>query len=214
MKMSKDEKRRIYETEKVRLKARQDFEKEGGGRAWVWVIVIAVLAGGLWLLWHKAKSQPSRLMAQVEQIIESTEETSQQQGVGSVWEQVLPLLETEKDPAALVALVREARAVSDGIATDGYDFRKESYWMSASAAVYRLGEIGTEETAAALVELLCDETLSWDEHKDAVNIAHAISICGKTCLPYLEQVPTDHSRRDFVDDLIPYLQRGDIIDPE
>lgn len=209
MKIDKDEKRRIYETEIIRLKARRDFEKEKSGGGWLWVIVVLILVtGGFFLV--RQIGGPSRLMGEVDQIIESAEDPSRQ-GMGKIWERFATLLEAQDDPAALESLVREAREATDRLGVDVKDFRAECYWMAETGALLRLGELGTDDAAAALVALLADEQLSWDGEA-ALNIAHAISVCGKACIPYLAEVPADHPRFEFADELIPFLQRGEIIE--
>lgn len=210
MKIDKDEKRRIYETEMIRLKARRDFEKEGGGGKWVWLIVVVVLLAGSLLLVHRML-RPSRLMRDVERIIASAEGHSGQQ-VGVIWDQFEELLRTQDDPAALASLVGDLREAAGKIEAPIEGFRAECYWIAETGALLQLGELGTDEAAAALVALLCEEKLSWDRQKDAMNIAQAITICGKACLPLLEKIPADHPRRSFADHLIPYLQRGEIVE--
>jgi len=171
------------------------------------VVLIALAIGGFFLVRHLAG--PGRLMAEVERIVDSAEDRSHR-GVGKVWDQVATILEAEEDAAALARLVRDAQAAPRKIEADGFDFRIESYWMAQSGAVFRLGELGTDEAAKALVELLSDEDLSWDG-EGALNIAHAISVCGKLCLPYLEAVSAEHPRFEFANALIPVLKRGEII---
>jgi hypothetical protein len=210
MKIDKDEKRRIYDTEMIRLKARRDFEKEGSGGKWVWLIVILMLAGGAFFLLRRGAG-PSRLMKEVDQIIAAAE-NQPGQNVGEIWDQLATLIEAEEDTAALATLVRETREATEQIEAPAKGLRAECYWMAETGALLRLGELGTDEAAAALVGLLCDERLDWDKQRNALNIAHTISLCGKPCLPHLKSVPADHPRRGFVDHLIPYLQRGELIE--
>lgn len=213
MKIDKDEKRRIYETEIIRLKARRAFEKEKSGGGWLWVIVVLILVTGGFFLVRQIgsdRSAAAELMAQVEQIIESVEAAGPDASPDNVWDQLMVLLEAEDDPAVLARLAREAHAAADrvGVARDN-SFRRESYTNVLGASILRLGDIGGDRAADALVGLLCDRQFDWNQMEEGFVLACVISICGEPCLPYLRDMPADHPMREYADHLIPMIERGE-----
>jgi len=201
--LDKSERRQIYETEMVRLRARRDFERQRG-RGWLALLLALLVAGGvIWIsrragmLGGPGQTDSERLFARIETAVEETDT-----GAGaSSYDAVAKVLAEVEDPAELAGLVR---LTSERLQTS--PAHRRVCLDGRSAALDRLVELGDPDAAAALVGLLRDAETAWDEHA-AREITWAIAAVGSPCLPYLLEVSEDHARKDWANRLVAQIRR-------
>lgn len=224
MALSKDEKRRVYETEQLRLKARKDSQKssKAGCGCVVLVILGIIAAGGVWLStreenrewwsWLKPTRSPADdVMARIRAVAKK----AAPEGVGRTrYPQMAKILAGITDVAVLrevfyrcVPITRQWQA-RPGV---------NPYWQAEMAVLFRLAELRTDAAAKVLVGLLSDGDLRW-EGEAATNIGTAITRCGPPCLPYLDGLADDHAQKKLANRSAALIRSGgmmggDTIDP-
>ena len=224
MALSKDDKRRIYETEQLRLKAKKDSQKssKAGCGCVVLVVLGIVAAGGVWLSmreenqewwsWLKPRRSPADdVMAKIRAVAQKAAPEGQGR---TKYAQMATVLAGITDVAVLrdvfdrcVPITRQWQA-RPGV---------NPYWQAEMAVLFRLAELRTDAAAKVLVGLLSDEGLRW-EGEAATNIGTAITRCGQPCLPYLDELSDDHPQKKLANRSAAIIRgggmmRGDTVDP-
>ena len=224
MALSKDDKRRIYETEQLRLKAKKDSQKssKAGCGCVVLVVLGIVAAGGVWLSmreenqewwsWLKASRSPADdVMARIRAVAKKAAPEGQGR---TKYAQMATVLAGITDVAVLrdvfyrcVPITRQWQA-RPGV---------NPYFQAEMAVLFRLAELRTDAAAKVLVGLLSDEGLRW-EGEAATNLGTAITRCGQPCLPYLDELSDDHQQKKLANRSAAIIRgggmmRGDTVDP-
>lgn len=86
--------------------------------------------------------------------------------------------------------------------------RLSPFFEAQRCIIFRLGELGTPEAAAALLDLYADESLAFDAEM-GLNVGVAITQCGKNALPYLNKL-RGRVRPTLTDALIACVEQGQI----
>jgi len=209
MSLDKAEKQRTYDTEKVRLKARKDFEDSRSAAGWVlFLLLIGVLVGGLWFGFREGGpfSGAGGAMKQIDALA-----AGPAAGGPTADEQIVAILRAEKRPGTLAVIVRTCDAKARQ--RDTTRAASDLYWQVRQEAIARLGELAEDKrTPEALVKLLCDRDLFWNDATYRA-LAAAITRCGRPCLAMLEAIEDDHPRKRDAENLAITIRRGLTIRP-
>ncbi|MCK5578254.1 MAG: hypothetical protein KAI63_01900, partial [Planctomycetes bacterium] len=88
------------------------------------------------------------------------------------------------------------------------------FYLMQDSIIFKIAKMKTDETASFLVSLMHDRNYRYlGGAEGALNIGHAITVCGKPCLPYLKRVEEVSSRKRFADKLIDYIEQGKLYGP-
>ncbi|MEX2286501.1 MAG: hypothetical protein WD648_05375 [Planctomycetaceae bacterium] len=93
---------------------------------------------------------------------------------------------------------------------DVEDFSPSVYFLAEDAVVDRLAELNNDASAAALVSILNDPSVSLDASR-AVSVMNSISQCGAKAVPLLKQVAGE--RAVMAKEVIASIERGELYGP-
>ncbi len=215
MAMDKSERKHTYQVEKVRLRARKDFERTQSGCGCLVMLLLACAGGvAIWIVnqgglsWPAGGGAANQVMADIDAIAVTTTQPST--GGPAPAAQADAIVRAQTDPRVVADLVRQcdARAGDRTVTRTVGDF----YWDVRMAAIARLGQLKGDTAAKAVVGLLLDAELFWNDPTERALMAAATRI-GKPCLPLLAKAPKDHPRKGIVKLLIATIQRGETIRP-
>lgn len=215
MAMDKSERKHTYQIEKVRLRARKDFERNQSGCGCLVILVLACAgAVAVWIVnqgglnWPAGGGAANKVMADIDGIAVTT--TQPAAGGPAPAARAEQIIRAQSDPRVVADLVRQcdARAADRTVTRTVGDF----YWDVRMAAIARLGGLKGDTSAKAVVGLVLDDDLFWNDPTERALMAAATRI-GKPCLPLLGKAPKDHRRKGIVKLLIATIQRGETIRP-
>jgi len=157
--------------------------------------------------------------AQVNRIMDAVERAERLRGSTggydhtAVAKRLADVVEKISDPAVLKKVFYSCESRLRQIPTSQDDLHADRHYGHAQdAVVWRIERLSGTESAKILVDLLRDETLSWDGG-GALTIGGAITRRGKDCLPYLLQIPETHKQKKFATELVECIRKGKVFGP-
>jgi len=84
------------------------------------------------------------------------------------------------------------------------------YFLASTAILFRLSELKDDDSVRSLVEIYADESVDFDG-ESALNVLHAISICGKPAIKYLRSIQGE--RMIYAQAVIDAIERGELYGP-